>query len=80
MVKKSNFCGFITMRFHSFRLIDHDEMLILVERLYQISISHRDNFFRVVHPVKGQANLVAFFNRTLPINSFSIDEDMLFRA
>ena len=67
-------------RHHSFRLIDHDEMLILIERLYQTGISHRDNLFRVVLCIKGQANLITFFNRTLPINSLSIDEDVLFRA
>ena len=80
MVKKSDFCGFIAMRLHSFRLIDHDEMRILIERFYQIGISHRDSFIRIVLCVKGQANPITFFNRTLPINSFSIDKDMFFRA
>lgn len=80
MVKQGYLCRIITMRLHPLGFIDNDEMLILIERLYQIGVSHRDGFIRIVLCVKGQANFIAFFNWALPINGFSVDEHVFFRT
>lgn len=80
MVKQGYFCRLITMRLHPLGFIDNDEMLILIERLYKTGFPHENSFIRIVLCVKGQANFIAFFNWTLPINGLSVDEYVFFRA
>ena len=52
MVEKSNFCRLIGMGFHTFRLIDDDDMLILIEFFDQTRVSGWELLFRVIVGIK----------------------------
>ena len=77
MVEKGNFCRLIGMGFHAFRLINDDDMLILIEFFDQTRVSGWELFFRVIVRVKDQLDLVSFLNGALPVDGLAIDQDVL---
>ena len=64
------------MAFHTLRLIDDDEMLVLIKLLDQMRLASREFFFWIVLFVKGQLNAVARLDQVLPVDGFSVDQDV----
>ena len=59
------------MGFHAFRLIDDDDMLILIEFFDQTRVSAGSSF-RVIVRVKDQLDLVSFLNGALPVDGLAM--------
>lgn len=61
------------MAFHTLRLIDDDEMLVLIKLLDQTRLASRKFFFWIVLFVKDQLNAVVRLDQVLPVDGFSVD-------
>ena len=61
------------MAFHTLRLIDDDEMLVLIKLLDQTRLASRKFFFWIVLFVNGQLNAVARLDQVLPVDGLSVD-------
>ena len=78
MIEEGDFCWLIAVGLHALRLVDNDEVLILIELLHQTGIPLRDAFLRIIFLIKGQFQHIASANRALPVNHLAIDPDLLF--
>ena len=76
MVEQSDFCRFVSVTFHALRLIDDDEMLVLIKLLDQMRLASGEFFFWIVFFVKGQLNAVARLDQVLPVDGFSVDQNV----
>ena len=73
MVEQSDFCRLIAVAFHAVRLIDNDEMLVLIELFDQTRLACREFFFWIILFVKGQLNAVARLDQVLPVDGLTVD-------
>ena len=73
MVEQSDFCRLIAVAFHAVRLVDDDEMLVLVELLDQMRLASREFFFWIILFVKGQLDVVTRLDQSLPMDGLTVN-------
>lgn len=76
MVEQSDFCRLIAVAFHAVWLVDDDEMLVLIELLDQMRLASGEFFFWIILFVKGQLDVVARLDQSLPMDGFTVNQNV----